>query len=401
MKWKKRKGKHIATSPSLPGVWAVKEGGWLVRGRCLNPKTGRQVEVRRILDLPTAPDALKWLRDRQEAIRSGGTLAPLARPRFSEYATSLFAAKVEAQEIQSAAGRQKWSDALTGHLIPDLGDLWVDMIEHRDLEAWRLAAARRVKQGKLKPRTFNTHLSILRVIMKAATADLSLRGNPCSAIKPLPVGRTHTIESPNSLEPDQVPAFLAKMYEHYPQLYAMTLLGFTTGLRPSHMRPLRRQGPHADIDWDRGYLYVRRSHTLKSEIMDATKTKLDQRIALPSQLVAELRAHVDRLKPKQKESDLLFPSVRGGLRARSLFDKPFEDIRKQLGIPHKLTAKGMRRTYQDLARETQIRDIVTRSISGHTTVAMQEHYSTVSEDEQRDALATIIDFAAAKRASGA
>jgi hypothetical protein len=38
----------------------------------------------------------------------------------------------------------------------------------------------------------------------------------------------------------------------------------------------------------------------------------------------------------------------------------------------------MRRTFQDLARAAEVRDIVTRSASGHSTEAMQRHYSTVS-----------------------
>jgi hypothetical protein len=36
--------------------------------------------------------------------------------------------------------------------------------------------------------------------------------------------------------------------------------------------------------------------------------------------------------------------------------------------------------------------VVTRSISGHLTEGMQRHYSTVSGDEQRRALAKVIDL---------
>ncbi len=36
--------------------------------------------------------------------------------------------------------------------------------------------------------------------------------------------------------------------------------------------------------------------------------------------------------------------------------------------------------------------MVTRSISGHLTEGMQRHYSTVSGDEQRQALAKVIDL---------
>jgi hypothetical protein len=49
----------------------------------------------------------------------------------------------------------------------------------------------------------------------------------------------------------------------------------------------------------------------------------------------------------------------------------------------------MRRTYQDLARAAGVPDLVTRSISGHATEAMQQHYSTVADGEQRTALARV------------
>jgi len=46
---------------------------------------------------------------------------------------------------------------------------------------------------------------------------------------------------------EEVRPFLAKMREMFPQHFAMTALGFATGLRPSTMRPLRREGPQSDM----------------------------------------------------------------------------------------------------------------------------------------------------------
>jgi hypothetical protein len=60
-----------------------------------------------------------------------------------------------------------------------------------------------------------------------------------------------------------------------------------------------------------------------------------------------------------------------------------------LGWTKKLTPRAMRRTFQDLARAAEVRDIVTRSVSGHSTEAMQRHYSTVSGQEQKAGLAKV------------
>jgi len=38
----------------------------------------------------------------------------------------------------------------------------------------------------------------------------------------------------------------------------------------------------------------------------------------------------------------------------------------------------MRRTFNDLARAAKIEAVITKSISGHLTERMREHYSTVS-----------------------
>lgn len=58
----------------------------------------------------------------------------------------------------------------------------------------------------------------------------------------------------------------------------------------------------------------------------------------------------------------------------------------------------MRRTYQDLARAAEMRDLVTRAISGHATEQMQQHYSTVAQSEMRDGIAKIISLAGVREA---
>lgn len=61
----------------------------------------------------------------------------------------------------------------------------------------------------------------------------------------------------------------------------------------------------------------------------------------------------------------------------------------------------MRRTFQDLAREANVRDVVTRAISGHATESMQRNYSTARDREITAGLASVIDLATARLASRA
>lgn len=199
----------------------------------------------------------------------------------------------------------------------------------------------------------------------------------------------------------------------YPDHYAFVFLGFTTGLRPSSLRPLRRSGPNADIKWGDGKLLVRWSHTRGNEVMESTKTSRDQIIDLDPEQIAVLRWHVERLEQgnkrrdrrapdiatAQRGSELLFPAAPtrwihgGGFRSPSCLDRPFDRIAEILKLGYKVSPRCMRRTFQDLARAASISDIVTRAISGHATPEMQRHYSTVGGAEVRAGLAKVIDIA--------
>jgi hypothetical protein len=85
--------------------------------------------------------------------------------------------------------------------------------------------------------------------------------------------------------------------------------------------------------------------------------------------------------------------VLGGFRARSCLDKPFAAVCEAIKLPYRFTPRGMRRTYQDLARAAGVHDAVTCAISGHVTPAMQLHYSTARGGEVKQALAKVASIA--------
>jgi hypothetical protein len=126
--------------------------------------------------------------------------------------------------------------------------------------------------------------------------------------------------------------------------------------------------------------------------MNRTKTKRDLEIKVPPLMLEVLKWHVETqlLTDEQKASDLLFPREDGGLRDPKLLRKPFEHVAKELSLKKKLTPRAMRRSFQDLARNARVDDLVTRSISGHATEQMQRHYSTVSDREQAEGLAKVL-----------
>jgi hypothetical protein len=56
------------------------------------------------------------------------------------------------------------------------------------------------------------------------------------------------------------------------------------------------------------------------------------------------------------------------------------------------TPRGMRRTFNDLARIAKVEAMVTKSISGHLAERMREHYSTVTPDEQRSSIGNVVQL---------
>ncbi len=61
-----------------------------------------------------------------------------------------------------------------------------------------------------------------------------------------------------------------------------------------------------------------------------------------------------------------------------------------IGLKKQFTPRGMRRTFNDLARVANVEAIVTKSISGHLTERMREHYSTVTPLEQRESIGRVL-----------
>ena len=95
--------------------------------------------------------------------------------------------------------------------------------------------------------------------------------------------------------------------------------------------------------------------------------------------------------------DNALEAIRGSQSPSSL-DKPFREVVKALKLKKKITPRGMRRTFQDLARAAEVKDVVTRAVSGHATEAMQQRYSTVAAEEIEACIGKVISLAKMKEA---
>lgn len=422
--WVKQKGYERSKEPVLPGVWKLRQGGFLIRGRIKSDKTGRMLEVMRSVDAPSAARARVLLEEELLALKAGPA-KPTSRIRFHEFATSLYEERVLGGEIRSVSTRKGWEGILRDHLLkpyPEgFGDMFLDAITISDVTEWRKRCARLLALGpcipcegrgwvmrgtqrrqcapckgkgerSYNPRTINLWIGKLQVITAAAAERKLIPEDVAVHLKHFPTDthQTYTEEEPNSLTPQEAVVFLDAMWRRYPKRYAMVVLGMATGRRPSELRPLRKSGATPDLIFlpdGTGKLYIRRSHSMGDEVMEKTKTGVRLAIEMPAWLTDVLRWHIDNLPPgPQRDGDLLFPARDGSLLDDCSLGYPFRVVTKEAGFSKHLTPRSLRRSYQDLQRAAQTPDIITRSISGHLTEQMQHHYSTVSGDEQRQAL---------------
>ncbi len=435
--WIERWKDVIAADAEQPGVWRRRDGGFHIRGRTRDPKTGKRREVNRILpDCKRAREAAVIL-ETELANVAAAIAAPAAttRPCFAKWGVEVFDRKIASSAIVSVSGRDKWDSILRLHLVPAFGPIFVDKLTRDDIERWKAEllaprkqtkgtekTSRAIEAGRYSPATINTVLGVLRQITAEASREFNMRDVAADVDNVSARGhRTYTYEEPNSIKPGDVPRFLAEFRARFPEHYAFVFLGFTTGLRPSSLRPLRCMGDSSDVKWDDGRLLVRRSHTRGAEVMDSTKTGVDQVLDLDPEQLAVLRWHVDRLAADNERrarrapehaaamaaSELLFPasptrwSSGGGFQSRSALTGPFEVVGEALKLGYEVSPRSMRRTFQDLARAAKIGDITTRAISGHATETMQRHYSTVAGAEVREGMAKVIDIATGRERSAA
>jgi len=411
---------EVSSEPILPGVYKRKDGGFVVRGHAKDPRTGKLTEIFKVLPNETDKvEALGWLSREKAKVRAGATQQTNVLPRFSSFAASLMEAKIKSGEIASAATRELWGDVLENHLFKtDFADFFIDQIRARDLLDWKEGIRIGKGDGEYSPHTANSWLRILKAIVNAYVKKYELERNPALALDLFDTSKWRgkiTKEEPNSLTPEELPMFLRLFREFEEEWFALVALGFAIGARPSSLRPLRRSGPQRDYDRETGELILRRSHTRKNEVMEATKNGEDVTIILPKDMRDILSWHIDeilveddpadRQKPRitrmrMARSELLFPAGRtGSFISTTALWKPFEHVSAAMKkategkFTKSITPKGMRRTNKDLMRAAGVKDIVAMAVSNHLDDEMHAHYSTVSPKEMTEAVAEVIRLA--------
>jgi integrase len=265
----------------------------------------------------------------------------------------------------------KYTNDLEKHILPVLGNRMLDDLRPSDIKAM-------FARDQGAPNSRKNRLRLLCAMSKDALADGLIERDFCARVS-VKVPKIYTDDEPNLLTAAQLDALLSAIPRE--QLDLVCVVAFT-GLRWGEVSALQWQ----DLDLVAGILRVRRTNW-KGTIQEPKTDAAIRTVALPEPLPEMLRQRRQRMVAKQNRGlsgGWVFPAPSGEpYRGYPLLDV-IKEACKTAGIEIRLTAHGLRRTWNDLARR-HVSALVVRSIVGHTTEAMTEHYSRVDIGEKRAA----------------
>lgn len=401
------------------GITRTPSGDWKIRATAKSPRTGK-IEARKgtLEASATLKDAVLKHDELVNLIRSGRRMAAAGKT-VSDYAKSWLIRRLP--RLESDLTRRRYVEALENHILPDFGDWMVSAIDNVALDEWLVRprnkyelraplpnGARGRAPAPVAPDTVNGWWRILKAMLQSAVHEMGLPRDPTIGVRPLPK-RTKIDEETNTLTADEVVRVLRVCRAQWPQWYGFTVLGFAIGARPGELRPIR---VGKDLDLDTGKLTIRQSQ--RQDYLGPTKTKTARAMLLPPEILDVLKQHLAWLKRNGHPgsgAELLFPPMGQHWRTHrrndigaapkgsnkylgaSSFDRPFAAMVHAAGIKRHITPRTFRRTFNDIAREAAgLNNVVTRSLTGHQSIEMQETYSTVDLEEKRAGLAKIISL---------
>jgi integrase len=197
--------------------------------------------------------------------------------------------------------------------------------------------------------------------------------------------------NPNILSASELARVIEAMQRRSFQSYALCLTLALTGLRKGEATALR----WVDLDYEAGIIRVVRSQW--RGMVGTPKTGKARTVPMTTELATVLREQQRRLaeSPLGKEG-WVFPGRNGGVIAMNALRTALATALKQAGIGRRFTVHGLRRSFNNRSRQVA-GEIVTRSITGHVSQEMTEHYSHVGREEKLAAAASVVKLVFGER----
>jgi len=341
------------------------DGQWRARYRDPDGKEHARHFPRRV-------DAQKWLDEVTAAVVTGQYVDPRAgKVTLRSYAESWRVAQVHRRKTAD-----RIESTLRCHVYPALGDRPLAAIRRSEVQAFLKGIS-----DQLAPSTVVNTFTVLRMVLKAATADRVIPSSPCVGIRPPKAGR-------KVLEPLPVET-VRRIEAALPARYrAVATVTAGSGLRPGEVLGLAVR--HVD--------FLRRTVQVEQQLDDeggivAPKTDASYRMVPVPQLVIDaLAAHLATYPPGP--CGLVFTSPTGGPVKRNSFNKVWRTAVLKARAPAGARHHDLRHFYASLLIRYGESVKVVQARLGHAsaveTLNTYSHMWPDSEDRTRAAVEAVL-----------
>lgn len=271
---------------------------------------------------------------------ANGIFQPPKEIAFSDFAKMWFDGYVKANCRLSTQNDYRLT--IRNHLIPFFGNIKLNKISPVMVQAYISA---KVDEGKIKPKTINNTLIVLKLMFRHSIEWGYLRVSPTRFIKNLRVPR----EEMQILQPEEIRLFLANCSAKF---YPLAVTAVFTGMRRGELIGLK----WSDIDWNKGQIYVGRS-VYDGKFVEPKSESSRRAINMAPILIDTLKKHRETQKNANKvielagylESlDLVFPNGEGKPQnPQNLLARQFYPALKKAGLK-KIPFHSLRHTFASL-----------------------------------------------------
>jgi integrase len=375
----------------VPGIRRRPEDGALVvRVRQTDPRTGKRVERCKTVFSGDMEEALV-AREKMIKEVKGGPLnledAP-GQMTLTAYGQRWLVRRRDEGDRPHTI--QRYLVALERFVCPVLGHLKVDELTSHHIVAWRdwLLRQRKRNGEPYSGWTLAAYFSVLRTVLRDASLEMDLTSNPMTNVRGISKARSPRAQ--RFLNRKQLGEFLDHLYRNHYDHFAMSVLMAAFGLRFEEV-----SGLHVGHIDEVGMEIQVAQANIRGAIFP-TKTGVVRRLPLDDGILRLLKEHMRFLEGKKNrgflDEDILFPSRLGGYRFTTSVHKAYDKVSGKLGLGWNVRAHDLRRTAVNLLRQANVGDIIQRSLVGHSSVEMTEHYSSVTIGEKREAHSKVLSM---------
>ena len=366
------------------GVRRLADGRWRIRVYATDTRTGKAKEVQRTLAAAlTESEVLIAVAQLKEELALGESTPPAERVRIKDCAAR-WLADITARNKRSTA--EFYESVLDKRVVPQLGEVFLDALERRDIESWvRWAERQRKRNGQAYGReTLRGWWRVFTQFVRDICAEHGV-ADPIVRVRP-PRGRPGRTRETRTLSADALGKVLDAARELSPLRYAEIYLLAMTGMRPGELFALTWD----DIDERRGQIVIRKG--VRRGTVDTPKTHATREVALTGEMRRLLREQRARLFVEQHPglvTGLVFPSDVGTPRGPESLHKPLRKAGEAAGVELRVGPQVLRRTFNTLMVQAGVDRIVLRSQMGHCSEEMTERYAGVPVEAKLSAVSAL------------